>query len=160
MEATKIGKIYKLQCPDGHYYYGSTTYKYLCQRLSHHKIDAEKPAYRKTKLYNHIKSIGWDAIKMMLIEEVPYTCRDALRTKENEYVLQGYGDPKCLNHNRPIITEEQRKEYKRMILDKEKEWRNTVVHCDTCHKDITQGRLNQHNRSQIHLYNVEQQTLT
>jgi len=156
----KMGKIYKLQCTDGAYYYGSTTYKYLCQRMTHHKIDAERPAYRKTKLYNHIKNVGWDNVKMMLVDTIQYTDRDALRTKENEYVLKGYGDPLCLNHNRAIITEEERKEYKRMIAEREKVRRNTLVKCEACNKEVTQGRLKQHNNSQSHLYNVEQQSTT
>ena len=86
-------KIYKLLCDDGHYYYGSTIAK-LKSRLHGHK-DSSKTM--TSRLYSHINSIGWDKVRIELVETFSCANRTEIRMKENEYILAAKSDPLCLN---------------------------------------------------------------
>jgi len=86
-------KIYRLICDDGHYYYGSTIAS-LPSRLNGHKLSSEKMT---SKVYTHIRSIGWDKVKIELIESFVCENREQIRKKENEYIEKSKGDPFCLN---------------------------------------------------------------
>jgi hypothetical protein len=110
-------KIYKLECDDGHYYYGSTINE-LRVRLGGHKQAA---TFRPYRVYQHINDIGWDKVKIVLIEAYPCTSRDELNRKENEYIAAHKSDPLCLNNNLAFLTEEQRKDYKRRHTEEHKE---------------------------------------
>ncbi len=60
-------KIYKLEhLPTGWYYIGSTTRK-LCQRLDGHKQQAK---YRTSAVYSKLNELGWEDVKIVLIEAV------------------------------------------------------------------------------------------
>lgn len=85
-------RIYKLKCPDGHYYIGSTT-RPLNIRFSQHKSDSK--SFPNRRLYQHINKIGWDKVTMELIEEVSCDNHEALRQLEGEHV--NVEDPLCLN---------------------------------------------------------------
>lgn len=143
-------KIYKLECNDGYYYIGSTTSHYLSSRLSNHRNDSKRINYVNTKVYKHIKQIGWENVKIVLIELFPCNCIEELKKKENEYILKNINDSLCLNNNRPILSEEQKNEYYKIKKQREKDKRNNIVYCETCNKNITFGRLNQHNNTAIH----------
>lgn len=98
------GKIYRLLCNDGHYYYGSTIVN-LSRRLYSHKDSSKKMT---SKLYNHINKIGWDNVKIELIENFPCENREQLRKKENEYIISTINDSLCLNTLKSHITDEER----------------------------------------------------
>jgi hypothetical protein len=110
-------KIYKLECDDGHYYYGSTINE-LRVRLSGHKDAA---TFRPYRVYQHINEIGWDKVKIVLVEACPCESRDELNRKENDYILAHKSDPLCLNNNLACLTDEQRKDYKRRYTEAHKE---------------------------------------
>jgi hypothetical protein len=93
-------KIYKLESPSGHYYIGSTTYRQLNQRLAVHRCDSRRPKNCNNKLYSHITAIGWDKIKMTLLEEFVCANGDELRQRENRYIMESLDDDLCLNRNR------------------------------------------------------------
>ena len=59
------GKIYKLTCNDGHYYIGSTVQK--LNLLFNHL----KGLSKNNRLYVHITTIGWDKVKIELLESFP-----------------------------------------------------------------------------------------
>lgn len=145
----KKGKIYKLYCDDGHYYYGSTLDKYLCKRLAGHRCQCDDPRNISTKLYIHIRQIGWDRVKIVLVEEFEYTTREDMRKRENEYIVKSLSDELCLNHNRSFTTPEEKlqlsKEYKQKVREVNKE----IVKCE-CGLEITKGRYNQHIKSVKH----------
>lgn len=105
----KDSKIYKLVCEDGFYYYGSTTAT-LTNRLSKHKSNSK---IESSKLYTHIKTIGWDKVSIQLIEQFPCENKQDLLRKENEYILKAKDDNLCLNTIRAYVTPEQR------IIDKQ-----------------------------------------
>jgi hypothetical protein len=90
-------KIYKVQCPTGHYYIGSTTSRLLCERLAGHRRDAKKEGNRNNKLYSHFNTIGWDKATITLLESVICTNGDDLKKKENEYLITALEDELCLN---------------------------------------------------------------
>ena len=88
-----IGLIYKLICSDNYFYIGSTENK-LEQRLSQHKCDAKRI---NRKLYNHINKIGWNNVKIELIEKIEFTDKKELIIKENEYIKENKLNSLCLN---------------------------------------------------------------
>lgn len=110
-------KIYKLQCDDGHYYYGSTRSE-LSRRLYDHKHASLNQAYR---VYEHIKTIGWERVTMILIEEFPCSDRKELLKRENMYIMEHLSDPLCLNTICASITEDERREKHRRLNEKYKD---------------------------------------
>ena len=102
----KNGKIYRIQCTDGHYYIGSTTQK-LIYRLNHHKQTSKKD---KTQFYNHINQLGWENATIELLEDYPCQVKQELSKREDEYITEHKEDPFCLNVNRAHLTVKERKE--------------------------------------------------
>jgi hypothetical protein len=145
----KKGKIYKLYCDDGSYYYGSTTDKYLSKRFHSHKADSNKDAYKNNKVYSHIHSIGWDCVKCILVEEFDYTTREDMKRRENKYIVEGLPDPLCLNHNRAIISDSERLEKINERNKKLSEPLKVIVKCE-CGIEHTAGRSEQHKKSLKH----------
>ena len=105
-----IGRVYKLVCSDGFFYFGSTV-RTLGRRLTKHKEDAKIKPNRK--IYKHIIAIGWDEVEIELLEEVVYICEKELQSVENRYIEEARGDQHCLNKNRAYtgIATGNRKEY-------------------------------------------------
>jgi hypothetical protein len=99
-------KIYKLECEDGYYYYG-TTIQSIDERLKSHKQSSKKQPYR---VYKHINAIGWDKVKIILVENYPCESKKQLNRKESELIYQARKDEKCLNSILSYASEEQRKE--------------------------------------------------
>lgn len=111
------GKIYKLLCDDGHYYIGSTTQK-LNHRFNNHKTSAKTGT---SKAYTYINSIGWDKVKIELIEDYPCTIKSELNEREEYYISQSKSDELCLNINSALLTEEKRKENMKKYYEEHKE---------------------------------------
>jgi hypothetical protein len=78
------GKIYKLvNSVDDQIYVGSTTGT-LRQRKSLHKSKArERPNQR---VYQHLNAIGWDHVRIILIESVEAETKDQLLMREQYYI--------------------------------------------------------------------------
>ena len=96
----QTSKIYRLLCKDGHYYIGSTT-QALNVRLNTHKTLSKS---KNDPIYKHGNQIGWDNIKIELLEEYPCTSKGELNEKEKEYRSSAKSDPLCLNDFSDIIT--------------------------------------------------------
>ena len=99
-------KIYRLLCDDGHYYVGSTT-NTLDGRLSNHKQTAKTEPSRL--VYKHINTIGWDHVKMELIEDFPCNSKEELTKQEDFYIKELKSDELCLNFIRSNVPYEERK---------------------------------------------------
>ena len=112
----ETAKIYQLVCEDGHYYYGSTINE-LRVRLGGHKNASRIRAYR---VYEHINKVGWDTVKIVLVQAFPCANRDELNRKENEFIISHRSDPFCLNNNLSFQTEEQKLECKQIHVEKNK----------------------------------------
>lgn len=93
------GKIYKIVCEDGKYYIGSTI-RTLKARLAGHKRASTNTDTNNA--YNHIKTIGWDKVKIETIELFPCENRNQLLERETMYISQSKEDPLCLNTRNPI----------------------------------------------------------
>ena len=94
----KYSKVYKLVDQiDGYYYIGSTACKCLSKRFTWHKQDARKENLSKSKKYQYFNSIGWENVKIILIEEFIFQNKMQLLREEDRYIMQHREDPKCLN---------------------------------------------------------------
>jgi hypothetical protein len=145
----KKGKVYKLICDDDYYYIGSTNCKYLCQRFSSHKSSSKEERHKNNKLYSHINSIGWNKVKIILIEEFDYTSFDDLKRREHEHISKSLNDVYCLNNNRAVRTEEEKIEQLKAQYSKHKNKIHTIIKCE-CGVEHTYGRTQQHINSVKH----------
>lgn len=116
-ERYKNGKIYRLLCADGHYYIGSTINN-LKNRLANHKISSKDS---KAKVYTYINSVGWDNVKIELVEKYPCLSKEALIKQEAFYINEMKEDDFCLNTNKPHVTKEEREENKKAYYESHKD---------------------------------------
>jgi hypothetical protein len=76
-------KVYKLvNGIDNKIYIGSTTQS-LSQRLAKHKDDAKKRPY---PVHRHFNTIGWDTVRIILIENVECFNKEQLVQREQHYI--------------------------------------------------------------------------
>jgi len=139
-------KIYRLECHDGHFYIGSTS-KTLTYRKAQHVQTSLRGDSRGNKVYSHIHKIGWDNVKIVLVQDVPEgaDCRKI----EDAYIRASLSNPLCLNKNRAFITAEEKAEAAREFSRKVQERRNTPIVCE-CGLTTTVGRHRQHLNSWKH----------
>lgn len=155
-QKTITAKVYKLYCDDGHFYYGSTTQKYLSSRYAVHKEYSFRDEAKNNKVYSHIHKIGWDRVKIILVEEFKCTSREDMRRKENEHIVKDLNNPLCLNYNRSFVTDTQRLE---KIYERKRKLSTiakTIVKCE-CGLETTNGRREQHTNSFKHRSRMEKQ---
>lgn len=101
------GKIYRLLCNDEHYFIGSTANE-LRYCLNKHKQNS----LNKLDLpeYKHINKLGWDNVKIELIEAFPCKSKKELNDREkfhlNEIKKKKNKLNLCLNNNEQIIENE------------------------------------------------------
>lgn len=109
-------KIYKLECDDGYYYIGSTC-DTLKRRFSNHKHSRDSSP--KNRYFNNI---GWDKVRITLIEDFPCENKQQLNTRENTIICENKNNQFCLNYNRVgILNQLGRKEYTRQWNEAHKE---------------------------------------
>lgn len=107
------GLIYKL-VGGGKDYYGSTT-RCLPSRYAEHKWGAKNG--KQGGAYSYFNEIGWDNVRIELVEEVSVeTIRD-LHEIENRYISEN----ECLNRQRAFLSEEERKRRDEKHNQKKKE---------------------------------------
>ena len=111
------GKIYKLVCDDGHFYFGSTR-STLAKRFYSHKKKAEKDVNRK--VYKHLNSIGWDNVKIVLVDEYPCESKLQLTKRENDFIEAELKNEMCLNYKRAYV---DRRVAKREAVERTLAWR-------------------------------------
>ncbi len=106
------GTVYRLQCPDGHFYIGSTK-MLLEQRLAGHKFLSER---KKTlsPLYRYIDSIGgWTGVTITTVSQGRVT-HDRLYEMEEDEIRKYLGQPLCLNELRVRPTREETRTWDEM----------------------------------------------
>jgi hypothetical protein len=92
----KIGKVYKLtNSVNSKYYVGSTTQKYLSNRLCTHKNDAKNKRRPGNVLHMAMLETGIDTWKIEQIGSLTYTSVRELRRFEDQFVE--LADENCLN---------------------------------------------------------------
>jgi hypothetical protein len=169
-------KIYKLECPDGFYYYGHTT-NTLSYRKGGHKSDSKKSRNSNSPLYKHIENckIDWKDIKMILIENYPCNSKDEARAKENEYIVKFKNNIKCLNYHHSFLSKEAEVEYrneynKKKGVENQQRYREAnqekvkayyeankqkmllrnaeIIPCPICSKELRRDSMSKHKKSQ------------
>jgi hypothetical protein len=105
------GSVYRLtsQC-DGYFYIGSTM-KTLANRMKHHKALLNDPIRCRSPVYTHFNDVGWENNAVItLVHKFTDITRTELRQHEMDELMKVMDDPLCLNKNRPIRTETDKKE--------------------------------------------------
>lgn len=104
------GKIYKLvnNCDDK-VYVGSTCNP-LSKRKSGHKEKAKRCPERK--VYQHLNSIGWDNVEIILVESYECKTKDELHARERHWVDELKPE---LNKNNPAPTHEETRQRERLL---------------------------------------------
>ena len=97
--------IYKMQDQINGYFYIGSTCNPLSKRLYWHKCDAKKQPDRK--VYKYFNSIGWDNVKIILIEQHYLDNKQELIREEDKVIQMYLHDEKCLNSNRAFLTQEE-----------------------------------------------------
>ena len=149
MSRYENGKIYKLvNNADKEIYVGSTCLP-LHKRFYGHKRDAAKTPERK--VYKHLLGIGWDEVKIILIESFPCENKMELEKRERDYIDKL---SPSLNSIRPRVTEEERKKTKQIVDQR----RRAIDYlCDICQVTCPRDHKSHHNKSKKHLIIVAEQ---
>ena len=95
IEKYKNGKIYKLYCDDYQWFYFGSTTDTLKNRFYGHK--GRSKMCPDNKMYKIFNEIGWDKIKISLVEQVMCNSKFELNNKENEYIHKHFDNPNMLN---------------------------------------------------------------
>jgi len=107
----KNGKIYSLQCLDGHYYIGSTCCT-LSLRLSHHIFAIKNNKYKAKNSY--FNKVPIEEITIELIEDFPCSNKKELNEREDYYIRNHIRDPLCLNTFGAYLSDEGKREYDKL----------------------------------------------
>ena len=172
------GKIYKIEPICEHepsdIYIGSTTKKYLSDRMSEHRCDFRRSEKTKKVVNSSIlfQKYGVENCKIILIEKFSCESKDELVAKEAEYIRT----VPCINK---VIPQRSKQEYDKMYSEKNREkkkayerseerkeqrkkfeksearmeyrkiWGNQIIVCD-CGCEIKKSELSRHKKSQKH----------
>ena len=176
-------KVYKIiNDLDEKIYVGSTTQS-LAKRLGNHKVKARRNPERT--VYAHLNVIGWERVRIILIENV--NCQDAeqLRMREQHYIdllrpelnripahvdcPHGRRHRQCVECNGSGICEHQRRRNRCVDCGGAsicshgrhrfacQDCNGDTYHCECCEKTYTsRGNLNRHNNTIKHIVNFIQ----
>ena len=94
-------KIYRLCSDIDKYFYIGSTCTTLVERFRRHKDEAKRERAKNRKVYEHFKLIGWDNVKIVLIED-NLNCEniDQLTRIEQEHIDKHKDDIYFLNSKR------------------------------------------------------------
>ena len=167
----QLGKIYKIVSNvTGDVYIGSTTKKYLSQRLAMHKYNYKKYLNGEHHYVTSFKIIESGDYDMVLFENCPCNSKEELHARERFHIENN----KCVNkyipcrtikqyrqENREKIAEKNKQYYeenKEQLLEKLQQYReqnrdklnkkqSEVIQCPLCNGNISRRNLAQHQRS-------------
>jgi hypothetical protein len=77
-------KVYKIVNDIDDKIYIGSTYQSLTKRFRDHKADAKRRP--KRRVYKHFNAIGWNNVKIILIEEFPCKSKIELEKREREMI--------------------------------------------------------------------------
>ena len=155
------GKIYEIvpmcEHEEHEIYIGSTTRKYLSQRLQEHKNDYKrylKEKYSHVTLYKLFIKYGVDNFNIYLLENYKSNDVNQLKAKEGEYIRNN----KCINKKTEGRT---RQEYNDTHKEEKHEWymkhRNEILErhkiqivC-SCGCEVTKSHISRHIKSKKHI---------
>jgi hypothetical protein len=112
------GKIYKIVCNKTNLVYiGSTTEKYLSNRLKGHRWDYNKFLNGKKKIMTSYKILENGDYYIELVESYPCNSKDELLVRERYY----FDNIECVNKLKPSSTLEEKKEQRKQHYEDNKE---------------------------------------
>jgi group I intron endonuclease len=148
--------IYKISNNvDDNFYVGSTKNK-LCKRKAIHHYFTKTRG--KSKLYEHMRRIGFENCKIEVLEQ--YACEDkqALLNRERYWI----------EHLKPTLNTNRVQDQKVPNVERSRAYNRNYYHttnrtkmlerlvCDVCNKQITKCNMIQHCRSKKHIENEQQ----
>lgn len=137
------GKIYKIvtNTDDDICYVGSTTNKYLCQRMTKHKNNYKvwkNGKTNNTSSYELFEKYGFENCRIELLEIFPCNSRDELTKKEAEYI-------RALNCVNKVLPDRTVKEWYKEYYDENKE---TLIQYQKEYRIINEEKVKK--RDKIH----------
>lgn len=149
------GKIYKIQCKGGNslIYIGSTTKKYLSQRMEKHRSSYKEYQNGKQKQMSSVEifeKYGVDNCEIVLLESVDCDSKDKLLMRERWHIENN----DCVNKLIPLRTKDEKKEikilYREKNKDKIKAHKSKKCICE-CGVEYTHDHKARHLRSKRHI---------
>ena len=158
------GKIYKIQptCDheEGEVYYGSTTKKYLSQRMDEHR---SKYKLWKKQMYGHIRvftlfeKYSVENCEIVFVELVNCNSKDELLAREKHHIKSN----NCLNKVKNLlITADEKKQQKRQWSQDNREivLAQKSLKCQCyCGTSYTHGHKSRHIKTKKHQNFINQQ---
>ena len=120
--------IYKMQDQINGYFYIGSTCNPLSKRLSWHKRNANQDKYKNAKVYKYFNEIGWNNVKIVLIEEHYLDNKQQLLREEDRVIQMYLHDEKCLNSYRAFVTQEETRERKTLYHEQYYKQNKDVIH--------------------------------
>lgn len=125
------GILYKITCVlTSKYYIGSTihTPKY---RMKKHRSTSKEEDKMNSPFYTHFRNVGWENATIHVLRELEFETRQELLQAEKDEIIKHLDNELCLNHNRPCITSDEKKQHD---IEYSKKYR-------TQHKEIERQRV-------------------
>ena len=147
-------KIYKIigNVPNEPCYVGSTTKKYLSQRMTKHVgcykewLKSLRQNNKKIMSFELFDKYGIENCKIILLEAVNVNSKDELRQKEQDYIDK----LECINKNRAYCTPEQRIAKEKLYREEKKEVIQQVKKdLYLRNKDIICAKMNEYRQANI-----------
>lgn len=160
----KNGKIYKIiSNKTDKIYIGSTTKKYLCDRLAIHRAEYKRYKTGKIKKYiTSFKLIEYDDAKIILIENYQCNTKDELRQREQYWIDQNkdfyINKNNAFGHDKEKIAKKNKKYYnkhKEEILKQQKIYKNMPKKCLYCDIISTKNYIATHKKTIKHKENCK-----
>jgi len=143
-------KIYKLvNNADNETYIGSSCLP-LHKRFYGHKRDSKK--HPEQKVYKHLNTIGWDEVKIILIESFPCENKMELEKRERHHIDQL--KPSLNSILRPCVTEEEHKTSQQL---KQKRRSEKEYLCTDCQITCILSNKSRHHKSKKHQHVAAEQ---
>jgi hypothetical protein len=168
------GKVYKVtgMDPNDLYCVGTTTKKYLSQRMT--KLRADYIAWKDSKhshqkVYDIFDKYGVDNCRIILLETCSVSSKDELRSRGQSFkdlLALLPSKENAIRDEGEVHKKLQRRNYyqnhKDESLERTKQWyeenkervnnkKNEDVHCDICNCDMTRSSMGRHLKSTKHL---------
>lgn len=138
-------KIYKMVDQVNGYFYIGSTCNPLSKRLYRHKCDAKK--HPEQKNYKYFNEIGFDNVKIVLIEEHYLENREQLIREEDKVIQMYLHDEKCLNSIRAFVTpEEARAKYGEQRKIRYQEHKEEELATNKKYRDLNRDAIIQQKR--------------
>ena len=137
------GVIYKIvNSVDDREYFGSTAQKYRSKRWAKHKYEAKNG--NPASVYQHMRKVGIDNCRMVLLEKYPCNDQEELEIREEWWRQQS--KQKALNERRCHLTNKQKREEN---IIKCKNYRQHKFTC-ACGGTCTKQNKSRHIKSKKH----------